>query len=450
MRLLSACVSVLVGASASGQVTIEELYRRSTVLAGDRWVSFDPIAGLTPGVDNGKPIDYLLTRDLTNVPFSSLIEWQDDGSSVVIDEYLRLFSSDPAGYLPVLAEDGVQVFSLVTGTPPLAALESIAMRSGGATTVVLEPGDPKPNGGAFTRPLHTFFRNGWLLVQDSVPIPNSPGFVRDSIHRMDMATLAIEQPLSRGDIINGSAVDEILAFGPGLDGQVCAVIEDPANVERVIVIDRDGSVETVVTEGDTAPDGRIFQRFIGPPIMVSDGLLIPGRVQASVEESRDGVYLWDGTTLTEIVPDFAYADAAVDANDNLLIRTSINSDTLIAVIDSSGSVTEVYSEADPLAGGTTGLVGFGTDAIDGETVVFSALIQFPNNDLASVVFRATVPSLDPCPADTNDNGVTDPGDFTVWVNAYNRGLPACDQNADGVCDPGDFTAWIAGYNIGCD
>ncbi|RNC80382.1 MAG: hypothetical protein ED559_00775 [Phycisphaera sp.] len=54
-----------------------------------------------------------------------------------------------------------------------------------------------------------------------------------------------------------------------------------------------------------------------------------------------------------------------------------------------------------------------------------------------------------CPADTNNDGVLTPADFTAWINAFNNDLPECDQNADGSCTPTDFTAWIANFNAGC-
>ena len=75
----------------------------------------------------------------------------------------------------------------------------------------------------------------------------------------------------------------------------------------------------------------------------------------------------------------------------------------------------------------------------------------PNDPALSIeaAFRADIAGLNPCPADTNGNGVTDPGDFTVWVSAFNLGLPQCDQNGNGFCDPGDFTVRVAGYDQGC-
>ncbi|MGP1273365.1 MAG: GC-type dockerin domain-anchored protein [Phycisphaerales bacterium] len=78
-------------------------------------------------------------------------------------------------------------------------------------------------------------------------------------------------------------------------------------------------------------------------------------------------------------------------------------------------------------------------------------------NLGATWFDSTFPGTDfrlfneteDCPADTNTNGVLDPGDFTAWVAAYNQQGPECDQNGDGRCDPADFTAWVANYNAGC-
>ena len=55
----------------------------------------------------------------------------------------------------------------------------------------------------------------------------------------------------------------------------------------------------------------------------------------------------------------------------------------------------------------------------------------------------------PCPADTNNDGVLTPTDFTAWVGAFNTNAPECDQNGDGMCTPTDFSAWIGNYNAGC-
>ena len=54
-----------------------------------------------------------------------------------------------------------------------------------------------------------------------------------------------------------------------------------------------------------------------------------------------------------------------------------------------------------------------------------------------------------CPADTNEDGMLSPADFSAWVSAFNANAPACDQNDDGMCSPADFSAWVANYNAGC-
>lgn len=56
---------------------------------------------------------------------------------------------------------------------------------------------------------------------------------------------------------------------------------------------------------------------------------------------------------------------------------------------------------------------------------------------------------EPCPADTNGNGLVTPADFSAWIAAFNTMAPACDQNGDGLCTSADFTAWIANFNAGC-
>ena len=86
------------------------------------------------------------------------------------------------------------------------------------------------------------------------------------------------------------------------------------------------------------------------------------------------------------------------------------------------------------------LAGSGTDPDTGTTVTFSGS--------AAVVATGQAPEPD-CVADTNDDGVLTPADFTAWIAAFNAQSPACDQNGDSLCTPADFTAWIANFNAGC-
>ena len=70
------------------------------------------------------------------------------------------------------------------------------------------------------------------------------------------------------------------------------------------------------------------------------------------------------------------------------------------------------------------------------------------NTGAAYLFDATLPGPG-CLADVNGDGAVTPTDFSAWINAFNNGLPGCDQNSDSLCTPTDFTAWIANYNAGC-
>ncbi len=63
-------------------------------------------------------------------------------------------------------------------------------------------------------------------------------------------------------------------------------------------------------------------------------------------------------------------------------------------------------------------------------------------------YRNSVSTPD-CLADTNNDGMLSPADFSAWIAAFNAQSAACDQNNDGSCTPADFTAWIANYNAGC-
>ena len=51
-------------------------------------------------------------------------------------------------------------------------------------------------------------------------------------------------------------------------------------------------------------------------------------------------------------------------------------------------------------------------------------------------------------ADTNLNGVVEPGDFGAWVAAFNASDLIADANQNGAVDPGDFGAWVSAFNLG--
>jgi hypothetical protein len=98
------------------------------------------------------------------------------------------------------------------------------------------------------------------------------------------------------------------------------------------------------------------------------------------------------------------------------------------------------------------------EIIDGR-MVRSALVQRQGAQGDRVAFRLDFTDStsaiyvaafsDPCPADTNGDGLVTPTDFSAWVAAFNSRAPACDQNGDGACTATDFSAWVGNFNAGC-
>ena len=94
--------------------------------------------------------------------------------------------------------------------------------------------------------------------------------------------------------------------------------------------------------------------------------------------------------------------------------------------------------------------GFQIDGLTAVTPDGSKIVGFgsyPANfpDYHSFIIHLTTE----CLADTNNDGMLSPADFSAWVAAFNAATPACDQNSDGSCTPADFSAWVANYNAGC-
>jgi hypothetical protein len=122
----------------------------------------------------------------------------------------------------------------------------------------------------------------------------------------------------------------------------------------------------------------------------------------------------------------------------------------LIVLTPDDDVIDVLGPDDQIDGQDVPLVAFDFDAIDGETIAFTAFVQPANNQPSvGVAYRATVPQLAACFADTNGDGVLSPADFNAWILAYNTRTGACDQNDDGACTPADFNAWLLNFNRGC-
>ena len=61
--------------------------------------------------------------------------------------------------------------------------------------------------------------------------------------------------------------------------------------------------------------------------------------------------------------------------------------------------------------------------------------------------EAIIPTGRLC-ADSNEDGLVTPTDFTAWINLFNNNDLRGDVNQDGSVTPTDFTAWIAAFNLG--
>ncbi len=75
--------------------------------------------------------------------------------------------------------------------------------------------------------------------------------------------------------------------------------------------------------------------------------------------------------------------------------------------------------------------------------------MLPGTQFVTVGDMGDCPSQRLC-ADTNNNGIVEPGDFNAWIIQFNTQGPFCDQNNNMICEPGDFNAWIINFNAGAN
>jgi hypothetical protein len=122
-----------------------------------------------------------------------------------------------------------------------------------------------------------------------------------------------------------------------------------------------------------------------------------------------------------------------------------------AVDEPTFSITSGPTQATVLGGsGRFRIIEANSNAAGTDQVTFS-VVSDGQMDTATATIVYFDPNAQPCPADTNLDGMLNGQDFTFWIFAYNNNLVSIgDLNMDGMLTPTDFTAWIAAYNIGCD
>ncbi|MCA9274143.1 MAG: hypothetical protein KDA31_13990 [Phycisphaerales bacterium] len=156
----------------------------------------------------------------------------------------------------------------------------------------------------------------------------------------------------------------------------------------------------------TASDASSGDRF-GSSIAVSGNLIVVGSIRDDdVGSSSGSAYIFDATT----------------------------GDQLYKLIASDGSAGAWFGNAVGIDGGNIVVGAYDNAARDGGGAAYVYVV--PTNPAT-------------CIADTNNDGVLSPADFSAWVAAFNSQAPECDQNGDGSCTPADFSAWVANYNAGC-
>ncbi|MEL6796650.1 MAG: hypothetical protein AAFO89_07475, partial [Planctomycetota bacterium] len=231
-----------------------------------------------------------------------------------------------------------------------------------------------------------------------------------------------------GDTSNGN---EALSFTPGFnflladllsDNDGDGISGDPGAIDF-------GSFPTGDRDGDGNPDGAFELFFAGRegPDTDGDGLPDSGSIFNAFEASNLGPspVLW-GT------PDTDTSGCAASFG--------------ITAGSSGGSLWLQTQEAD-VCTPDSAMAGNVWDPTTDFTDL-TAVAACPSALTPSVQFFG-LRTGDPTPcADSNGNGVVDPGDFNAWVIQFNTQGPGCDQNGDGQCTPADFNAWVLNFNSG--
>ena len=225
----------------------------------------------------------------------------------------------------------------------------------------------------------------------------------------------------------------VLEFAEGLtaddDGLIAMLDVEPGNSVRSGQIARIDPVTGAATFFGTIPPGVLFDGgdFDGVAYDVSQDVLIGMDGDGGNGGTAIGMADIDTGSTTQV--GFISEDDAI----GFLASPMILDDAL-------------WSTSSDVNGGTSGaLVCMNRDG--SEWLLVSVVqIATPNVRLFGL---ETMPAAQPCPADTNGDGIVTPADFNAWVLAFNAQAPECDQNGDGLCTPADFNAWVLNFNAGC-
>ncbi|MEO0632347.1 MAG: FG-GAP repeat protein, partial [Planctomycetota bacterium] len=203
------------------------------------------------------------------------------------------------------------------------------------------------------------------------------------------------------------AAEDLFGLGLAADGDLLAVGAPFADIagdgSRVVYLFTLSTLEQVGTL--LASDTTAGDRF-GRSIAIDGNLIVVGANRADAQGDVSGAaYIFDRVTRQQ----------------------------LATLLPSDGEAGDVFGNA---------------VAVSGNRVLVGAEGDDDAGDFAGAAYLFAV-DIDPCPADTNGDGLVTPADLNAWVLAFNAQAPECDQNGDGLCTPADFNAWVLNFNAGC-
>ena len=416
------------------------------------------------------------------VSFSLSASSQPDEPTLFVAHYYSL-GATVATY--IINTDGT--LTLADNEPSGVWSDSLAVSPDGS---VLAVGNPAGSDDGSSTTDEAFFYNinadSTLTLIGSAIIPQSPL----AMTWLDNDTIAILNSDLSNSVINVYNVD--------LAGPTLSMVDSEATGGFATNFANDRSRSLLFTQDSFA--NTIFRyEYDGTGNMTASGSTTQGSYPLDITLSADNAYLYSAggissssnkvtghavndtsnpTAFTPL-PNSPYISAGdspayiatMEAGDYVFVGHGRDATVRGFAVDKDGSLTptaafhdvggqghigDMTSYKDLLfvtddtleSGGERGVIVFRVESNGDLTQIgpiYDTGVPRPEGDL--VVWA---PESAACPADTNNDGMLTPADFTAWINAFNNNLPECDQNGDGACTPTDFTAWIANYNAGCN
>lgn len=327
-------------------------------------------------------------------PFS-LAQAVSDTGVVVGTGATTFFGSSP---LPIMWTDESTIIQL-----PLPAGETIG-RAYGVNSSGLAVGSV--DGGSFEQAA-TYTTSGSAVITQTMP----NGGVLTTAYAVNNAGRIVGQALNP----NNAAVLNAFYIDPG-DTQA-------TDIGALTALGHNGAIAFTVSS-----DGRI-----------AGSSSFNGGVDARA-------FVWseaEGMTEVPLLPGTTYGSARGVNADGWVVGNMASATSIVFVYDG----TQTYRAQDLIpAGSGWDLVGGTSNGAFG--IADNGVITGRGLLNGNITGFVMVPVSD-CAADTNNDGMLTPADFTAWIAAFNAQAPECDQNDDGSCTPADFTAWIANFNAGC-